>query len=178
MRGESYALVAFCLLTVGLIPFGFSVLIRVAARRDKQINLLTRADWLEVVGLLLLAGGVWIFAFLGMATGQFWMLEVPVRLATGWVAYLDRAERNVAPDLMHVASAVTCLVGTAIVAHLFLRWLAASAGHKWPAKRTFQVLVLVALMFASGLAVVGLVQQTSWLIRTPEPLVHDPRRLW
>ena len=33
------------------------------------------------------------------------------------------------------------------------------------------------LMFASGLAVTGLVQQTSWLIRTPEPLVRDANRI-
>ena len=34
-----------------------------------------------------------------------------------------------------------------------------------------------AFAFASGLAAVGLIQQTSWLIRTPEPLVKDNRRI-
>lgn len=177
MKGEWYAVIALGLLAVGLIPLALSVLIRIACRHHNQIDRITRADLLEALGLLLLAGGTFILTFLGVARGQFWILEAPMKLAIGWAQYLDRIEKDVRPDFTHVASGVVCLVAFAVGAHLFLRWLARSVACEWPAKRTFQALVLVGLMFASGLAVVGLVQQTGWLIRTPEPLVKDNRSI-
>jgi hypothetical protein len=173
MRGEWYAIIALGLLSLG---FFLAVCLMVRrARRSEQNGNPPRPRLLE-------AGGVLVMAFVGlvlvswiMGSGRFWVLEAPMRLVVGWVQYLDRAGRDVEPDATHVASAVVCLVATAVVAHLFLRSLAASVACAWTAKRTFQVLLLVVLMFASGLAVTGLVQQTGWLIRTPEPLLKDNR---
>jgi hypothetical protein len=177
MKGEWYAIIGLGLLSVGAFALVFSGILRVARRHGNRIDLATRADWLEILGLFLAAAGVSVFACLALGRGMVWIFEVPMKLAVGWVAYLNRIERQIEPDLMHVTSAGVCLAATAVVAHLFLRWLAATASRPWPPKRTFQVLVLVVLMFASGLAVTGLVQQTSWLIRTPEPLVKDARSI-
>jgi hypothetical protein len=176
MKGEWYAIIGLALLTLGLIPLAISVTDRVV-RRNKQTGRLTRADLLEAFGLFLMAAGVATLACLAVARGMFWILEAPMKLLIGWVQYLDRVEKDIRPDATHVVSALVCLVGTVVVAHLFFRSLATAASRAWPIKRTFQVLVVVVLMFVSGLAVVGLVQQTSWLIRTPEPLVKDNRSI-
>jgi hypothetical protein len=173
MKGEWYAVIALGLLTLGLIPLAISVAER-AARRSKENGSLTRANLLEAFGLFLMAAGSLVLAVFIMGSGRFWILEAPMKLAIGWLLYLDRVEKEIRPDLMNVVSAVVCLAGVAGSAHLFLRWLTAGA---WPVKRTLQVLALVGLMFASGLAVVGIVQQTGWLIRTPEPLVKDNRSI-
>ena len=176
MKGEWYAIIGLALLTLGLIPLAISVADR-AARQSKQTGSLARANLLEAFGLFLLAAGTTFLAVVAVMYGRFWVLEAPMKLALGWLLYLDRVEKDIRPDATHVASALVCLVGTVIVAHLFFRSLAAAASRAWPVKRTFQVLAVVVLMFVSGLAVVGLVQQTSWLIRTPEPLVKDNRSI-
>ena len=176
MKGEWYAIIALALLTLGLIPLAISVTDR-AARQSKQTGSLTRANLLEAFGLFVMAAGAMFLAPWLVGSGRFWILEAPMKLVIGWVQYLDRVTKDIEPDLTHVVSALACLAGTFIVAHLFFRSLAAVAARSWPVKRTFQVLVLVGVMFASGLAVVGLVQQTSWLIRTPEPLVKDNRSI-
>jgi hypothetical protein len=175
MRGEWYAIIGMVLLTFGGFPLAMYGTFRISRRYKQNGGNRIRADLLEILGLLLMAAATLPVLILTVGAGRFWVFEVPIKLAVGWIAYLDRIDRQVEPDAMHVLSAVVCLAATTIVAHLFLRWLAASAGRSWPVKRTFQALVLVALMFASGLAVTGLVQQTSWLIRTPEPLVKDAR---
>jgi hypothetical protein len=177
MRGEWYGIIGMALLVFGLIPLAMSVVFRTSRRSKQNGGSATRANVLEALGLLLMAAGILPLLVLVVGAGRFWVFEVPIKLAVGWIAYLDRIERRVEPNAMHVLSAVVCLAATAVVAHLMLRWLAASAGRSWSLKRTFQVLVLVALMFTSGLAVTGLVQQTTWLVRTPEPLVKDARSI-
>lgn len=177
MRGEWYAIIGMTLLLLGGIPLAMSIAFRISRRYKQNGGSAARANLLEAFGLLLMAAGTMCLLVLVVGAGRFWVFEVPIKLAVGWIAYLDRAERSVKPDLMHVASAVVCLAATVVGAHLVLRWLTASAGRPWPLKRTLQALLLVALMFASGLAVTGLVQQTSWLIRTPEPLVKDNRSI-
>src|SRR5205085_4286528 len=56
----------------------------------------------------------------------------------------------------------------------FLRWLYAATGpepRRWPWRRTLLLVGLVVLMFVSGIAVTGMVHQTGWLVRSPEPLL-------
>jgi hypothetical protein len=176
MRGEWYALIALSLLTLGLIPIAISVATR-AARHSKENGSLTRANLLEAFGLFLMAFGTLMLTFWIMGSGRFWVLEAPMKLAIGWVQYLDRVTKDIKPDTAHVVSSIACLAVAFVVAHVFFRSLAATAARVWTVKRTLQVLALVVVMFASGLAVVGLVQQTSWLIRTPEPLLKDNRSI-
>jgi hypothetical protein len=168
--GWLYTTVALVLLIVGFVVLMIAL---VDGARDRRV----RAKLLEPVGLLLMACGTLVLALLMMIRGWFWIPQVLFVLLTGWVRFLGHVSERVQPDAWAVASALVCAAAAAAGAHLFLRWLAASASRPWPLKRTLQMLLLVALAFASGLAVAGLVQQTGWLIRTPDPLVKDSRQL-
>lgn len=130
---------------------------------------------------MLVVAGLWlaltVFVFIGLMFGRFWVLEILAYLAFGWAAYLERVILAARPDAVAASSALVCLVASAAGIHAFLRWFASAWAISWSAKRTLQVLLLIVVVFASGTAVVGLVQQTTWLIRTPEPLAKDARKL-
>lgn len=170
MRPE-WTILGGALMLAGLVPFGLSVRERVRGNR-------LRANLLEPFSLLLMACGFLILTFFAMVVrGWFWILEVPLALVTGWARYLWRVLNQMNPDAVAVASAAVCVVAVTAGAHLFLRRLVAGGNRPWPLKRTLQLLLLVGVLFASGLAVTGLVQQTGWLIRTPDPLVRDARSI-
>jgi hypothetical protein len=170
MKGAWYLVLALGLLAVGFVAVFVACVEGARGRR-------TRANLLEPLGLLVAACGALILSALPLIYGWFWLLQVPYELAVGWVKFLDRAERNAEPDAWAVVSAVACLAGVVVGSHLLLRWLAATAERPWPWKRTLQLVALVVLMFASGVAFTGLVQQTGWLIRTPDAVVYDKSRL-
>lgn len=170
MRAE-WTILGGVLMLAGLVPFGLSIRERVRGNR-------LRANLLEPFSLFLMACGFFILTFFVLIVrGWFWILEVPFALLTGWARYLWRVLNQMNPDAVAVASAVVCVFAVAAGAHLFLRWLTATGARPWPLKRTLQLLLLVGVLFASGLAVTGLVQQTGWLIRTPDPLVKDARSI-
>jgi hypothetical protein len=176
---ELTAIFALVLMLLGLGVVFLSALDRAAksAKANGGKPNLTRANLLEVIGLLMGLLGVTALSILLMTLGWFWLLQVPIELLVGWARYLDRVLDQIEPDPWAVASAVVCMVLAAFGSHYFLRWLAASSGRVWPPKRTLQLLVLVAMLFVVGLAFTGLVQQTGWLIRTPDPLVKDNRSI-
>jgi hypothetical protein len=99
------------------------------------------------------------------------MVEIPITLGLGWVTYLWRVVPRANPDPWTVGTAVACLAGVVVGSHLFLRWLAGGESP-WPWKRTLRCVGLVVLMFVAGIAVVGMVHQTSWLVPSPEPLTQ------
>jgi prepilin-type N-terminal cleavage/methylation domain-containing protein len=113
-----------------------------------------------------------LLAFLG---GEI-VLEVPITLVLGWTKYLWRVVPKLNPDPWTVGTAIVCLAGVIAGAHLFLRWLhrATQPGApRWPLRRTLRLVGLVVLMFVAGIAVVGVIHQTSWLARSPEPLTGE-----
>lgn len=126
---------------------------------------------------LLFAGGWAFVVVLVIPAGRPWVIEVPFHLTLGGLIYLDRVVKRMNPDPVAVASGLVCLVAVTGALHGFLRWTAAVAGRVWPAKYTVRAVALVAVLFVSGLAATGLIQQTGWLVRTAEPLTHDTRRL-
>jgi prepilin-type N-terminal cleavage/methylation domain-containing protein len=95
--------------------------------------------------------------------------EIPVTLAFGWVTYLWRVVPKLHPDPWTVCTAVLCLAGVIVGSHCFLRW-AVGSESRWPWNRTLRGVGLIVLMFVAGIAVVGMIHQTSWLVRSPEPL--------
>ena len=92
-----------------------------------------------------------------------WLVEVPATLALGWVTYVWRVVPKLNPDPWTVGTAVLCLVGVVVGSHYFLRWVAGSESQ-WLWKRTFRCVGLIVLMFVAGIAVVGMIHQTSWLV--------------
>jgi hypothetical protein len=111
-----------------------------------------------------------------------WIVELPLALAFGWVQFLWHVVPTLSPDPWTVGTALACLVGVIFGAHLFLRWLhLATAAQpdtpRWPLGRTLRLVAMVVVMFVAGIAVVGVIHQTSWLARSPEPLISGHRRV-
>src|SRR4051812_5720038 len=133
-----------------------------------------RRGWTLTELIVVIAIFVVLMAML-LPSGGAWLFQVPFLLAVGWVGYLWRVVPQVKPDPWTVGTAVACLAGVVAGAHLFLRWLhrasAQAEASPWPLKRTLRCVGLVVLMFVAGIAVVGMLHQTSWLARSPEPLV-------
>ncbi len=117
--------------------------------------------------LIVVTAITFVLAAMVFPGGVGWTFEIPVTLALGWVKYLWKVVPQVNPDPWAVGTAVACLAGVTVGAHFFLRWLAARA---WSWNRTFRCVGLIVLMFVAGIAVVGMIHQTSWLARSPEPL--------
>ncbi|VTR91187.1 Uncharacterized protein OS=Singulisphaera acidiphila (strain ATCC BAA-1392 / DSM 18658 / VKM B-2454 / MOB10) GN=Sinac_3491 PE=4 SV=1: SBP_bac_10 [Gemmata massiliana] len=135
-----------------------------------------------IVWAALVAGGALLFTacvFFLACAGLFFLFEIPVTLAFGWVYYLQRIVPQLNPDAASVVSAVVCLVAVTVGAHVFFRWLYAATQSEpepqahWPAKRTIQFVTLVIVMFVAGIAATGLVHQAGWLIRSKEPFVDS-----
>ena len=178
IRGELTAFVTAVGLTAVLFSatvIGLDRFARISKQADGKIAV---ASWLVLVAIFGAWLGLTVLTTAGLMFGQFWVLEIPFQLAFGWGPYFERVWRDVRPDAVSVAAGVVCFVGAAVGLHVFLRWLAATGERPWPVKRTLRLLVLVVLLFASGVAVVGVIQQTGWLIRSPEPLVKDNRQIW
>ncbi|MCI0702756.1 MAG: hypothetical protein L0241_16875 [Planctomycetia bacterium] len=135
------------------------------------------ANLLELLAMLFLSVVVIVPAFYVVILGRFWVAQIPFELAVGWAQYLLRVLSQVNADVWAVASAVACFAAVIVGTHFTVRWLLAASDRRWPWKRTLQVVALLVVMFASGLAFTGLIQQTGWLIRTPEPLVKDNRSI-
>lgn len=129
--------------------------------------------WLVAAG-----GAATIFGFFVLCAGFTWLLELPVKFALGWVPYLSRVLPQLRPDPWAVGTAVACLVGVTLGTHAFLKWLYAATSdepRRWRWKWSLQLVGLVVLVFGAGIAFTGVVHQTSWLVRSPEPLFRNSR---
>lgn len=114
-----------------------------------------------------------VLAIMAVLTGLLmpWVLEIPLTLAFGWAKYLWRVVPKLKPDPWTVGTAIVCLLGVLVGSHYFLRWLTGRESQ-WTRGRTLWCVGLIVLMFAAGIAVVGVIHQTSWLVRSPEPLAE------
>jgi hypothetical protein len=120
--------------------------------------------------------GVVVLCVLVAWNGGTFLIEFPGTLAVGWMAYLVRVIPQLKPDPWIVCTAVVCLLGVILGTHAFLKWLYSATSDEprdWPRKWTLQLVGLVVLMFIAGIAFTGLIHQTSWLARSPEPLIRS-----
>jgi Protein of unknown function (DUF1559) len=119
-----------------------------------------------------------IVGFFVLCAGFTWLLEVPFVLALGWVPYLSRVLPQLRPDPWTVGTAITCVIGVTLGTHAFLKWLYAATSdepRRWRWQWSLQLVGLVVLVFVAGIAFTGMVHQTSWLARSPEPLFRGSR---
>jgi hypothetical protein len=123
-----------------------------------------------------------ILIFLASCAGLAFPLQAIFYVGLGWALFLARVIPQLTINWPGVATAVGCLAGVVVGAHLFLQWLYASLPtqpddsaptRKWPLRRTCGVTVGVVVMFAAGICVVGMAHQFAWLMTSKEPLLES-----
>jgi len=137
------------------------------------------------IGCLGLAFAIVCLLLAGM--GALYPVEFLFNLAIGWALYCVRVLPQVHPSIEGILTAVVSLVALAFGMHWFLRWLHGQLQvserfderdfRAWPFRRTGVLLALIVLMFVAGIAAVGMIHQTAWLLTAPEPLVRGGRDL-
>ncbi len=100
--------------------------------------------------------------------GYFAGLEIPLALAVGWIKHPARTWPHLTWNLAGLATFALGLALTAWVGHRFASWLWKARGREdaWRPKWTIAGLALILLMFASGIALTGVVHQAGWLARS------------
>ena len=170
------------LVIVSLGAYGFSLFViirsvRIVESRKGHVQLL---NFVEPLVLMVLSLAAATFFYFVLMRGRYWITELPTTLAVGWYSYLARVLPHVSPDLWTVVSGIVCLAGVVIGLHVFLNWIysaSATEPRSWRRKWTLAVVGVLVLMFVAGIAVTGMVQQTTWLIRSAEPLTQDNNRI-
>ena len=97
------------------------------------------------------------------------------KLFTGWVRYLARVVPRTALSSDGILTGVVCLVLLTFGLHAFLRWIYGEIRREdgqpaaWKFRWTSSIVLVVVLMFASGIAAVGIVHQSTWLLSSNRP---------
>lgn len=129
-------------------------------------------------------GAVAIVLFVIACAGFMFPIESAFYLVFGWAFYLGRVLPRVRPDWSVVATAAICLAGFAWGSHRLLTWLCEQPGEgagldetaalkRWRAQWTGAIVAVVVVMFAAGVAAVGVTHQVGWLMTSKDPLVED-----
>jgi prepilin-type processing-associated H-X9-DG protein len=120
-------------------------------------------------------GSLFVLAFLGFALP----LDFLIAMFLGWGFYLAQVVPEVRVTWESVALAVVLLAIFAVGLHAFLSWIYGQiqADEKppkpWPRRWSAVVVCLILLMFVSGIAAIGVIHQSGWLLRSKEPLVES-----
>lgn len=106
---------------------------------------------------------------------------VPLMLIFGWIGFVIRVAGDWRWSHEGVVTFVCCAGLLCAGAHLFLRWLrraGAPAAAPWRLRWTLAMTALVVVLFGVGVAALGIVHQSTWLIREPlfrKSMAHLPR---
>jgi hypothetical protein len=107
-----------------------------------------------------------------------WPLDFLFTVLVGWIWFLGRVAGNIQVNLSGVGMALLCLVLLAGLLHGFAGWLyrqmsKADPPRPWRFRWTASILGAIVLMFAAGVAAIGLTHQTVWLATSPEPILDS-----
>jgi prepilin-type processing-associated H-X9-DG protein len=114
----------------------------------------------------------------------FTTISVPLTLLFGWIGFLVRVLPQVRVDRPSVAVGCAALVLFAAGVHWMGKGWArrfpgaeGAAQQKWKRRWSLTIVAAVCLLFAAGVALVGIVHQAVWLINSPEPLLTEKLEL-
>jgi hypothetical protein len=102
------------------------------------------------------------------------LVEEVRTLLFGWVEFLWRVVPQVAPDWPSVAVGVGAFALFGGGVHLFAR----ARWPGWKLRRTATVVVGCVVLFAAGVAVVGIAHQVGWLASSGRPLREESVARW
>jgi hypothetical protein len=105
---------------------------------------------------------------------------LPVSVLFGWVPFLGRVLPELTVSWSGVGTVAVCVLLLLVGLHLFCGWVSRRRqlgaapgtvpGGRWRFLWTACILGIVVLMFTAGIAAVGVVHQTAWVMSSPEPL--------
>lgn len=115
--------------------------------------------------------GLFLLVFLNAFIPLLGFLEIIFRVSFGWIFYLWRTLPKVSLDIGTLFFSLACLATASIGLHSFLRWfysqLKSSQGQIWKARWTGAFVGLVTLTFATSIAAIGVIHQTTWFLKGP-----------
>lgn len=118
--------------------------------------------------------GFVLLALFAPAIGVLWWFELPWHLLTGWWDFARRSAercRFVWTDVAFASAAIGALV---LGVHFVARWLAASRPDaSWRFLRSIKLVIATLLLFAAGIALLGIAHQSIWLIRSDSHLLDN-----
>jgi hypothetical protein len=123
---------------------------------------------------LRVVGGLCLLLVIGIL-GPLFLVEVPLRLAFGWIAFLRRALPQIDWHLPAIATGLIALGGFVVGAQLLARQLwrqRAAAVGAWRWRWTLGGSAMLLLLFAAGTAMVGIVHQTIWVATSDQPFLE------
>ncbi len=104
-------------------------------------------------------------------------VEIPFRLAFGWIVFLRDNIARLTLNPLRVAEAAACIAALGFGGHFFARWLYGqmlpNAARAWRPGWTVAGLGAILLLFVAGVGTIGITHQTAWLFSDPGPLVRD-----
>jgi hypothetical protein len=112
-----------------------------------------------------------------VCVGGVFIAEIPWTIATGWLPFLGRVVPQVRPDpltvLTALVSGVAATVGVDVMAAWLYPTLRGDASQRWKPRWTAFVVMLVVTLFLAGTAMVGMIHQSGWIVRSKEPMITD-----
>jgi type IV pilus assembly protein PilA len=109
--------------------------------------------------------------------GGGFLLEIPFKLAFGWIGFLSRNLEAMEPNWLLVAEGAACAIAFGVGGHYFSGWLwrsmAPAGSGAWRAGWSVAGAGGVLLVFVAGIATVGITHQTAWLFNAKGPFLVD-----
>jgi len=147
-------------------PVGPDNVERIARGIDRTVLVMVIGG---VVLLLLLAGPVFI-----------WPFQLLFYIVAGWAVFLVHVVPQVTISSSSVLTGFLAAALFAVCLHLALGWLYRATGPQtsdgsprlWRWRWTAGLASFVLLIFASGIAALGVIHQVGWLVTTPAPLTQ------
>ena len=144
------------------------------AKTSKSITLAMKKIGFSI-GLLILTALV-LWASFGQVA-----IQALAAILFGWWGYLARVIPRVTVSRAGLATVTLCGVLFLLGLHGFLRWLHREMvrdERRWKMRWTLSIVSVVMLMFAAGIATVGVTHQTAWLLTSKRPLLEPHARLY
>ena len=143
-------------------------------KRSTSVTLRTAAVLLVVLSFL---------QCMGLDVGLVrWFLVIWSSLA-GWISFIARVRGQIQVRWDLVSSAAVYAMVLLVGSHLFFAWLyremtpqnpgdVAAPRRRFKWRWTISGFLPVLLMFCAGIAMIGVVHQSTWLARSLEPMFH------
>jgi hypothetical protein len=134
---------------------------------------------MKVVGWVLCA--LFVMSFF-ICMGREWLIQVPLTLALGWVAFLLRVVPEMTWRWGAIAETVAVGAVLGVGTHLFLRRLwrqlrpEEAEARPWPVRWSASLVALIVLLFCATMATVGIGHHVGWLASSREPLAQSSWR--